>query len=128
MAKVSRIDTFIKVQFQFEGFHCWPGAPKEVAFLCNMHRHMFHVSATIEVFDEDRELEFVLVKRYLEREVRHAVNYEVWPQSASCEMMATSIARMIRERYGSNRFVQVEVSEDGENGAIVEWSADVDTN
>ena len=124
MARVSTTSTFVKIKFQFEGMHCWPNAPKEVAFLRSMHRHVFHVSAVIEVFHDDRDLEFILVKRYLEKQVANTR----WPKSASCEHMATVIASMIRQRYGSNRYVFVEVSEDGENGALVEWTADVETD
>ena len=102
MVRVSAINTLVKVQFQFEGMHCWPNAPKEVAFLCSMHRHMFHVTAKIEVFHDDRDLEFILVKRYLEYEVAHALDTEKWPKTASCEYMATNIAYMIRQRYGRN--------------------------
>ena len=32
---------WIRVRTTFEGFHCWPSAPNEVAFLRNVHRHLF---------------------------------------------------------------------------------------
>jgi hypothetical protein len=57
---------FIEVTWQFEGLHCWPSAPDEVAFLRSPHRHIFHCRARLEVFHQDREVEFILLKRNLE--------------------------------------------------------------
>lgn len=115
----------IRVRAQFEGFHCWSDAPDEVAFLREEHRHIFHVDALIEVRHGDRELEFILVKRWLEREsidplklvLRQGLQTEM-----SCEDIAELIAGDIRKQYG-NRAIKVEVSEDGENGGIYKWTA-----
>lgn len=126
MLKVSQINTYIKVRFQFAALHCWPDAPDEVGYLRHPHRHVFHVTATVEVFHDDRDLEFILVKRYLQDQVDKVLKNKEWPGRASCEYMATKIAQMIRQKYGCDRLVCVEVSEDGENGALVEWTADSD--
>jgi hypothetical protein len=37
----------------------------------------------------------------------------------SCEMIADDMFLEIRKKYGSNREVHIEVSEDGENGCVV---------
>lgn len=126
MLKVSQINSYIKVRFQFAALHCWPDAPQAVGYLRSLHRHVFHVTATIEVFHDDRDLEFILVKSYLQNQVNKALEHKEWPKNVSCEMMATSIAQMIRQKYGYDRLICVEVSEDGENGALVEWTADSD--
>lgn len=125
----------IIVKTQFEGVHCYPGAPEAVKFLRNEHRHIFHVEAEIEVFHNDRELEFFLVKRSIDDFIHE--NYKSYLDSTSCEMIAESIQRYIKRKYpmeesnkynvirrGMNaptdsRVVNVKVFEDGENGAMV---------
>lgn len=107
------VTTTIFVTTQFEGIHCYPDAPDEVAFLRSPHRHMFHVRATLEVFHDDRELEFILVKRALDQFVTGDAL-----QHRSCEMIAREILNFLRAKYGV-RSSAVEVSEDGENGATI---------
>lgn len=107
---------YIKVQTAFEGVHCWPNAPEQVAFLRNPHRHMFHVSAIMETFHNDREVEFIMVKHAIEDFLQDVE----WPIAVSCEMMAEDIGNFLQQRYGDHRFVSVSVSEDNENGAIVQ--------
>jgi len=109
--------TFIVVQTSFEASHRYPTAPKGVEFLSQTHRHMFHVRANISVSHDDRELEFILVKRYL-TELLDTWDFDLG--SMSCEMMAKEIIGAIEVRYGANRIIEVSVFEDGENGAVVE--------
>ena len=69
--------TFIWVTFQKEGIHCYPAAatdPKlktgdwdDVSFLGTPHRHIFHFKVWIEVFQNDRDIEFIQVKRWIEK-------------------------------------------------------------
>lgn len=127
----------IWVTFQKEGIHKYPAAlddPKlatggwdDVSFLGYPHRHMFHFRVSIEVFHDDREIEFIQFSRWLQRlydlggnetdgEAGHSVlalDYK------SCEMIADDLFLEIRKKYGSNREVHIEVSEDGENGCVV---------
>lgn len=113
-----KTETYIKVSFQFEGFHKRPKAPEEVKFLRDLHRHMFHVKATIEVNHDDRDLEFILVKRHLESQVQNM--FEEIGEYRSCEMMASWYVQHILKHYDlGERYVSVEVSEDGENWGIV---------
>lgn len=109
---------FIKVTTQFEGEHCYPEAPAGVMFLQNVHRHLFHVSALIEVFHDDRELEFLLVKRKLHGLCLKLDNILTFEEK-SCERLADRINRQLKVMYGMDRDITVEVDEDGENGAIV---------
>jgi 6-pyruvoyl-tetrahydropterin synthase len=108
--------SFIKVQFDFEGFHQYDGAPLEVGYLKNLHRHLFNVQVTIEVTHDDRELEFFMVKRELIDMIK-----VIYPKSivGSCEMVAKDLYHFTKHKYGQKRFVKVEVYEDKENGGIV---------
>lgn len=107
--------TRIFVTTRFEGIHCWPDAPDEVAFLRSPHRHEFHVRLEIEVYHAEREVEFIIEKRALDAWLRSAD----FDTSASCETMACAIFEWARSRHPVERCIKVEVSEDGENGAIV---------
>ena len=107
----------IWVTFQKEGIHCYPAAPEGVEFLKHPHRHMFHFRVGIQVFHDDRELEFILFKRELEAlyaDETLQLDYK------SCEMMSEDLAKYIIGQY-PNRFLEIEVSEDGENGCKVTY-------
>jgi hypothetical protein len=96
----------------FEGFHRWPDAPLEVAFLRDRHRHLFHIRAEVRVTHSDRDVEFILLKRQLDRAIGE-LKYEYDTSTWSCEQWAECL-------LGRLKLDRVEVSEDGENGAIVE--------
>lgn len=116
--------TKIFVTFQKEGIHKYPAALTdpalaEVSFLGHPHRHMFHFRVTIEVFHDDRDIEFILVKRWLESLYGSGtleLNYK------SCEMLCDDLYAQINEKY-PGRWVEIEISEDGENGAITTYPA-----
>ena len=127
----------IWVTFQKEGIHKYPAAlddPKlatgdwdDVSFLGYPHRHMFHFRVSIEVFHDDREIEFIQFSRWLQRLYSMGASEEdsqtghtvLELDYKSCEMIADEMFLKIREKYGSNREVHIEVSEDGENGCVV---------
>jgi hypothetical protein len=129
-AEREKIDRIIKtsqkkvwVTFQREGIHCFPAAatdPKleDVAFLASPHRHIFHFRVAIDVFHDDRELEFIQFKRWLESLY---VNTVLQLDYKSCEMIADDLYAQIAAKY-PDRDVWVEVSEDGENGCYVEYN------
>lgn len=107
----------IFVTTSFVAQHRWPAAPMEVAFLRDSHRHVFKVRAELEVEHDDRDLEFIMVKRALDSYL--APNSEQDLGTTSCEQIARDIADFLEGRYSlSSRVVLVEVSEDGENGAV----------
>jgi len=125
-AQLHKSTKMIWVTFQKEGIHKYPAAledPKlatgdwdDVSFLGYPHRHMFHFKVSIEVFHDDREIEFIQFSRWLQRlfsENVMTLDYK------SCEMIADEMFLEIRNKYGSNREVHIEVSEDGENGCVV---------
>ena len=106
---------YIWVTTQFEGLHCWPEAPDEVAFLRNQHRHIFHVRLEIEVHNDDRDLEFLMVKKWLNGVIE---KYIADDGRLSCEQIAKEILEAGRQAY-PNRNMLCEVSEDKENGVKI---------
>lgn len=112
----------IFVRFQREGIHCYPQAatdPKlatgdwdDVSFLSNPHRHMFHFEVEIQVYHNDREVEFIQFKRWLERLY---TSNTLKLDFMSCEMIADNLADKISEKYPGRMF-HIQVSEDKENG------------
>jgi hypothetical protein len=107
----------IWVTFQREGIHCYPDAPEGVEFLKHPHRHIFHFRVEVEVFHDDRDIEFILFKRELEAlfdDGTLMLDYK------SCEMLAEEILVYVTTHYGG-RCVIVDVSEDQENGSTVRY-------
>jgi hypothetical protein len=118
----------IFVTFQKEGIHCYPAAATDpqlatgdeydVSFLGTPHRHIFHFRVGIDVFHTDRDIEFIQFKRWLENLYKDAIlalDYK------SCEMIADDLYLQIAGRY-PNRNVTIEVSEDGENGCVINYN------
>jgi len=127
-------NTKIFVTFAKEGIHKYPAAltdPKlatgdeyDVSFLGHPHRHMFHFKVAIDVFHDDRDIEFIQFKRWLENLYKGgtlALDYK------SCEMMGADLWEQIRVKF-PGRDAIIEVSEDGENGAIMEFIKDSGLN
>lgn len=108
------MSTRIFVTLQFEGFHRWKDAPEEHAYLRDYHRHMFHVRVELPVEHSNRDTEFIAFKRKVEGWLQI---FSGWDRrfEYSCEQLAEKILR----QFGAS---VVTVSEDGENGAIVERS------
>lgn len=110
----------IFVTFLKEGIHKYPAAatdPKleSVSFLGSPHRHIFHFRVTLDVFHNDRDVEFIMFKRELEALYG---NGTLQMDYQSCEMLAEGLIEYISSRY-PERNISVEVSEDGENGATL---------
>ena len=122
----------IWVTFQKEGTHMYPGAdtdPKlatggwdDVSFLGVPHRHIFHFRVWIDVEHNDRDIEFIQFKRWMERlyqEVDSSTSV-LQLDHKSWEMMADDLYVQIADKY-PGRAVWIEVSEDGENGALIKY-------
>jgi len=101
---------------RFEGYHKWSAAPEEVAFLRDKHRHIFHVKVYVEQLHDNRDVEFILLNRMLGTVIDGFDKENL----GSCEMVAEEIMAEMRECY-ANRSLLVDVSEDGENGAAVDY-------
>jgi len=108
---------YIWITTQFEGFHRYPDAPDEVAFLRDLHRHIFHIKVYIEVFHNERDIEFILFKKLIENEVKINSNHF---NHMSCEMIADDLSMFIKLKYPSRK-LKIEVSEDKENGCEKEY-------
>lgn len=113
-----REERFIWVTFQKEGIHCYPDAPEGVEFLKHPHRHIFHFRVDIQVFHDDRDIEFILFKRELEAlyDGGRVNSATLELDYKSCEMLADDLASYIQDKY-PGRHVKISVSEDNENGA-----------
>ena len=119
----------IWVTFQKEGIHRYPAAatdPKlktgdeyDVSFLAYPHRHIFHFRVSLEVFHDDRDVEFIQFKRWLEK-LYHSDQGLLSLDYKSCEMIAEDLYQQIHVRY-PNREVWIDVSEDGENGCHIQF-------
>jgi hypothetical protein len=113
-------ERMIWVRFEKEGIHKYPAAledPKlaDVSFLGYPHRHIFHFRVSISVFHNDRDIEFIQFKRWLESLYSDStleLNYK------SCEMIADDLYIQINSRY-PGRHVIISVSEDDENGCEI---------
>ena len=117
----------IWVTFQKEGIHKYPGAdtdPKlatgdeyDVSFLGYPHRHIFHFKVAIQVFHNDRDIEFIQFKRWLES-LYQTNTLEL--NFRSCEMISDDLAVLIKDKYPERKF-KISVSEDNENGSYAEY-------
>jgi len=104
------------VSHQFPALHCWPDAPDGPhEHLRNPHRHLFHVRIWIEQFHDERDVEYLEFKDWLS-----SVCTDRDMGRRSCERMAMDLRDLTRARWGEKRRVRVEVTEDGENGALIE--------
>ena len=118
----------IFVRFEKEGIHKYPAAATDpnlatgdeydVSFLATPHRHIFHFEVSIEVFHNDRDIEFIQFKRWLENQYSQgilALDYK------SCEMISDDLYEIIATRY-PDRNIAIQVSEDNENGATIVYN------
>ena len=114
----------IWITWQREGIHKYPAALTDpaladVQFLGYPHRHIFHFRVWVDVFHNDRDLEFIQFKRWCES-LYSSDNSVLSLDHKSCEMMADDLYIQIADRY-PGRVVHIEVSEDGENGALIRY-------
>jgi len=94
------------------------GDEYDVSFLGVPHRHIFHFRVAIDVFHNDRDIEFIQFKRWLENLYRDSI---LQLDFKSCEMMADDLYLKIADRY-PGRAMKIEVSEDGENGCSIYYN------
>lgn len=125
----TRLDNIIKtanrwiwVKFTREGIHCYPAALTDpmladVNFLGNPHRHIFHFNVHLEIYHNDRDVEFIQFKRWLEDLYSTSI---LQLDYKSCEMIAEDLYLQIANKY-PGRKVKIDVSEDNENGAHLEF-------
>uniref|UniRef100_A0A6M3MAY7 6-pyruvoyl tetrahydropterin synthase n=1 Tax=viral metagenome TaxID=1070528 RepID=A0A6M3MAY7_9ZZZZ len=108
--------TSIFVTAEFTALHSWADCPiEEVAFLRNSHRHKFFVKVKTVVHHDDREKEFFVLKKILVDYLNDFYQNKNLG-SKSCEMIARDLGLLLWKDISA-----VEVWEDNENGAIVEY-------
>jgi hypothetical protein len=122
-----RPNKMIWVTFRKEGIHKYPAAATDptlatgdeydVSFLANEHRHIFHFRVWLGVTHNDRDVEFIQFKRWLENLYKDST---LSLDHKSCEMMSDDLYAQISQKYPS-REVWIEVSEDGENGSFIKY-------
>lgn len=122
-----RPNKMIWVTFQKEGMHKYPAAltdpalatgdEYDVSFLGYPHRHIFHFKVWIGVTHDDRDIEFIQFKRWLENLYKDAI---LSLDHKSCEMMSDDLYDSISKKY-PGREIWIEVSEDGENGSFIKY-------
>lgn len=123
------LEKLIWVTFRKEGIHKYPAAltdpnlatgdEYDVSFLGYPHRHIFHFRVSISVQHNDRDIEFIQFKRWLES-LYNGQGSTLSLDYKSCEMIAEDLYQQISTKY-PGRSVQIEVSEDGENGTFIKW-------
>jgi len=126
---MERADRKIWVTFRKEGIHKYPAAATDpalatgdqydVSFLGYPHRHIFHFRVWIDVFHNDRDVEFIQFKRWIEQ-LYSSSQGVLSLDYKSCEMIADDLYLQIADRY-PGRAVWIEVAEDGENGALIKY-------
>lgn len=111
--------TNVIVKLAVEGLHNWPDAKThipEVAFLSDLHRHVFHITAKKQVLHDDRDVEFIMFKRDITEFLNNLFYSHDYRcllfEARSCEM----IAREIMDKFDC---CYVSVFEDNENGAEI---------
>ena len=124
-----RPNKMIWVTFRKEGIHKYPAAATDpnlatgdeydVSFLANPHRHIFHFRVWLSVTHNDRDVEFIQFKRWLEQLYSSTQNI-LSLDHKSCEMMSDELYDIISPKY-PDREVWIEVSEDGENGSFIKY-------
>ncbi len=119
----------IWVTFRKEGIHKYPAAATDpnlatgdeydVSFLANPHRHIFHFRVYLSVTHNDRDVEFIQFKRWLEK-LYSSTQGVLSLDHKSCEMMSDELYDTISQKY-PGREIWIEVSEDGENGSFIKY-------
>jgi hypothetical protein len=122
--RVSNATRDIWVTFSKKGYHYFPQAAtdeqyKDVNYLGNKHRHLFKFRVGIEVFHQDREIEFHQFLNWLES-LFDTSTIDI--NSKSVEMLSDDLFEKIAEKY-PNRKVIIEISEDGECGCQITYNS-----
>ena len=121
--RFENIKRYVVVTFQQEGIHCFPEAGTredlaDVSFLQYPHRHIFHFRVKASVTHNDRDIEFIQLKRkcmsYFEDKVIDINRH-------SCEDLCDMLYSKLAVEYPERSFM-ISCFEDGENGAEIEYN------
>ena len=119
--------TFVYTRFIKEGYHAFPEAatdPKyvtgdsmDVSHLGTRHFHYFYFKVWVEVSHNNRNVEFIQLRRWLES-LYSSGSLEL--NNQSCEMLSDALYEKVHEKYPSSE-IRIDISEDDINGALVEY-------
>lgn len=104
-------DSWVYIQTRFVASHRWRNAPDEFPLLRHFHRHEFHVRICKEVTHDNRQIEFIRLKREVDEFIR-----QNWKDRTDLELSCEQFAGRLLIAFDAS---MVDVSEDGENGAVV---------
>jgi len=115
--EVQKIKKKVFCRLLVEGVHSWPDCNiEEVAYLKSAHRHVFHIKAIKEVYHDDRDVEFI----WLGHRIAEYLKQNFYDPKLQCHNFVfrscETISTILLENFGLQ---SCEVSEDGENGAVV---------
>ena len=113
---------FVTSYFEVEGLHCWPGVTETSCteqYLASPHRHIFKFRVKVPVTHTDRDVEFIEFAHRIKAALLSEFNDgETLVRADFGKMSCEALGVWILERFSNA--VSVEVTEDGESGAIVE--------
>ena len=105
------------VRVQAPGFHNWPDAPHAVDYLRSRHRHLFTFRVEWLVDHEERQVEFHIAQGWIREALSRAGTIPIEFGPMSCESIAIALAKELPQKPAA-----IEIWEDDECGARVEWS------
>ena len=119
---MNNIKKWIWVTFQKVGYHLYPAAAtdptlQDVSYLGYKHRHLFKFKIQIEVFHDDREIEFHQFLNFCESMFS---SNQIDINHKSVEMLSDDLYSVISQKY-PNRDMIITISEDGECGCYIEY-------
>ena len=118
---------FVWTSFVKEGYHCFPeagvlpefktGDEYDVSHLANKHMHYFHFKVYISVNHDNRDIEFIQLRRWL---ISLYDDNTLELNNKSCEMIARDLCLAIDTRWPGASII-VDVSEENISGAMVTY-------
>lgn len=79
---------------------------------------MFGARVKLSVSHNNRDVEFLELKNAINEFIEVKLIRDLWRPDISCEDFADCICDFVRD-YTHSNFIEVEVNEDNENGAII---------
>lgn len=124
-----RKKTFVYCTLQKEAYHCFPeagtdpqyktGDEYDVSHLSNRHMHYFNFKVWVEVTHENRQIEFIQLRRWIEK-LYNSGTLELSNQS--CEMLSDALYEKLAEKY-PNKEIRIDISEEGINGSYTVYES-----
>lgn len=100
---------------RLEAVHRWPEADGVSGFLKYPHRHLFYIKGWAKVQHDDRDIEFIRLRR----EVADYLNARPRGEWGMIDLGAMSCEMLAQELLVNFGLSRCEVSEDDQNGAVV---------